>query len=126
MELTPAEAPSRSAALALALLMVVTVTLSAAWLTAPSAAAAKGPPCTKGALKKAVQGKVLSRTCAKGWAAGSMRLRGSPVSAFIVKSRAHKGKRSWVALSQAQLTRACGPGSPVPRKVLKRSPCAIR
>jgi hypothetical protein len=109
-----------------AVVLIVALVVTATWAGGTSASAASGPPCTKVALKRAVQGKVLNKTCTKGWAAGSMRLRGSPVSAFIVKARTQKGKRTWVALSQLQLTTACGPGSPVPRKVLKRSPCSIR
>ena len=83
------------------------------------------PPCTKVALKKAVSGTVLSRTCAKGWAAGSVRMPGSPESAFIVKAKKRNGKRYWVTLTQAQLTRVCGSRSPVPGRVLRVSPCAV-
>ncbi|MEI2718188.1 MAG: hypothetical protein V9E98_14565 [Candidatus Nanopelagicales bacterium] len=89
--------------------------------------ASAGPPCTVKAINQAVRGEITSKKCTRKWAAGTVITPGTGHKAkFLVK--AAKGKRdrtNWALLTRSQLRKACGPGSPVPRRILRRSPCQL-
>lgn len=106
-------------------LILGAVTLALLALAPAAGQAAERPPCTNQAIKSVVQGKVISKKCSRKWAAGTVRPPGGNHQArFLVKAtQGKRGSMAWSLLTRSQLSKACGPKSTVPDRILRLSPC---